>query len=83
MKEHTEIVLFLHPITHMLQTIGPRYPKLIHMSKLIFCDARQWMATMVNLVLQQTWLQIKFVSSNFQFKTHKIKKKLVSLNHTR
>jgi len=30
-----------------------RYPKVIDMSKLIFYDARRWMATMMNLVFQQ------------------------------
>jgi len=35
-----------------------RYPKVIHMSKLIFYDARRWMATMLNLVFQQTCQRI-------------------------
>ena len=37
-----------------------RYPKVIHMSKLIFYDARRRMATAMNLVLQQTWQRINF-----------------------
>ena len=47
-----------------------RYPKVIPMLKLIFYNARRWMDTALNFILQQI-----IFSSNFQYKTSNIKLK--------
>jgi len=49
-----------------------RYPKMIHTLKLIFFNARRWMDTALNFVLQQNWKRIIFLS-NFQYKTANMK----------
>jgi len=69
---HSVFMIIQSHFKHFYIVVDSRYPKMIHMLKLIFYSARRWMDTALNLVLQQNWQRIIF-SSNFQYKTANIK----------